>query len=240
MIHPDTELRHVNDEIGLGVFATRTIPRGTIIWARDNLDQTFTPAQVARMAPEYQAILEKYSFVDAQGQYVLCWDHSRFFNHSCEANCLSGGYDFELAIRDIQAGEELTDDYGTLNLRARFRCACGAPGCRQWVLPDDMERLAHVWDGKVHEVFPLIRQVAQPLWNLVREKESIIAALREPRLLRSDRMNYAPLDPAARPPGTVPEPMVADAVRSTPPVRRNGESHAPPRGARMEHVGEPA
>jgi hypothetical protein len=31
MIHPDTELRRVNDLIGYCVFAIRPIPRGTII-----------------------------------------------------------------------------------------------------------------------------------------------------------------------------------------------------------------
>ena len=39
MIHPDTELRYVNDAIGYGVFATRHIPCGTITWVRDHLDQ---------------------------------------------------------------------------------------------------------------------------------------------------------------------------------------------------------
>jgi hypothetical protein len=48
MLHPDTELRFVNRTIGYGVFATRMIPRGTITWVRDRLDQAFTPAQMGR------------------------------------------------------------------------------------------------------------------------------------------------------------------------------------------------
>lgn len=35
MIHPDTELRFINPEIGYGVFATQFIPRGTITWVRE-------------------------------------------------------------------------------------------------------------------------------------------------------------------------------------------------------------
>src|SRR5437762_3182880 len=112
MVHPNTELRYINDTMGWGVFATRLISKGTIIWVRDDLDQAFAPEEVKRMEPIYQKILEDYSFVDSQGMIVLCWDHSRFFNHSCVANCLSAAYEFELAIRDINAGEELTDDYG--------------------------------------------------------------------------------------------------------------------------------
>ncbi len=193
MIHPDMELRFINEAMGHGVFATRLIPKGTITWVRDDLDQTFTVEQVEQMAPEYQTILEKYSFVDAKGMVVLCWDHSRFFNHSCAANCLSAGYDFEIAIRDIHPGEELTDDYGTLNLRAQFSCACQAVACRKVILPDDMERLASAWDLVVQEVFPLIPTVAQPLWVFVKEKAEVEAGVARREEVRSIRFNYAPL-----------------------------------------------
>jgi uncharacterized protein len=192
MIHPHTELRFISEAMGQGVFATRLIPKGTITWVRDDFDQAFTVAAVERMTSEYQRILEKYSFVDAKGMVVLCWDHSRFFNHSCRANCLSAGYDFELAVRDIQPGEELTDDYGTLNLREAFSCACRAGECRRVILPDDMERLAPGWDSVVREVFPLIPTVDQPLWVFLKEKAEVEAVLKRPGDLRSIRYNYAP------------------------------------------------
>lgn len=193
MIHPDTELLFVSKTIGYGVFATRFIPRGTITWVRDDLDQTFTCDQVAGMGEPYQKVLEKYSFVDAKGRMVLCWDHSRYINHSCEANCLSAGYDFEIAIRDIQPGDELTDDYGSLNLRTPFLCACESRYCRNTIAPDDMEQLAIRWDASVRLVFPLIPQLAQPLWPFLREKEDVEMALRDPNLLRSIKFNYSPL-----------------------------------------------
>jgi hypothetical protein len=192
MIHPDTELRWANDVIGYGVFATRLIPKGTITWVRDDLDQTFTPEQAARLNEPCRQILDKYTFIDAKGMFVLCWDHSRFFNHSCAANCLSAGYDFEIAVRDIPAGEELTDDYGTLNLRAPFACACSAPGCRKQITPGDMERLAETWDGLVRPVFALIPQLPQLLWPLLKEKAEIERALKHPEEIRSIRCNYSP------------------------------------------------
>lgn len=37
-------------------------------------------------------------------------------NHSCEAPCLGSGYEFEIAVRALLPGEELTDDYGTHQL----------------------------------------------------------------------------------------------------------------------------
>ena len=75
MIHPDTELRFVNPLIGYGVFATRPIPRGTITWVRDRLDQAFTPAQIEQLPPAYHDIVLKYSFIDGNAKFVLCWEH---------------------------------------------------------------------------------------------------------------------------------------------------------------------
>ena len=116
MLHPATELRFIDERIGYGVFTTRPIPRGTITWARDALDRSFTREAIDAMEPPYRAILDKYTFVDASGLYVLCWDIARFVNHSCDPTCLAPGYDFEIAVRDVAAGEQLTDDYGSLNL----------------------------------------------------------------------------------------------------------------------------
>ncbi|MGE3312123.1 MAG: SET domain-containing protein [Limisphaerales bacterium] len=212
MIHPDTELRLVNEHIGFGVFATRFIPRGTITWARDELDQAFTEGEVAAMAPAYRRILDKYCFVDAYGQHVLCWDHSRFFNHSCNANCLGAGYEFEIAVRDIAPGEELTDDYGTLNIREAFQCACGSPNCRRQVFPDDMERFAGDWDRLVEAVFHLIPTVPQPLWAFVREQDRIAEAVLNPLRLVSIRRNYVPL--IFPPPGNIPPGTSATALAS--------------------------
>jgi hypothetical protein len=122
---------------------------------------------------------------------VLCWDHSRFFNHSCAANCLSAGYDFNLRS-GYSARRGTHDDYGTLNLREEFPCACQAGGCRKVILPDDMERLAEEWDGIVRRVFPLIPAVDQPLWIFLKEKAEVEAALKRPDELRSIRYHYAP------------------------------------------------
>jgi hypothetical protein len=174
------------------VFATKFIPKGSITWVRDDLDQTFSAEQIQRMEPLFRQTIDKYSFVDARGHHVLCWDHSRFFNHSCNANCLSAGYDFEIAIRDIQPGEELTDDYGTLNIRESFRCACNSALCREYVYPDDMERLGKAWDERVQAAFAAIASVEQPLWPLLKEKAEIEQALKNPALIRSIRYNYSP------------------------------------------------
>ncbi len=46
MMHPHSELRFINESIGYGVFATKFIPKGTITWILDELDQKFTESYV--------------------------------------------------------------------------------------------------------------------------------------------------------------------------------------------------
>jgi hypothetical protein len=173
MVHPDTELRFVNARIGYGVFATRLIPCGTITWVRDDLDQLFSLDAVNRMSQFVRPFLDKYSYVNGAGQFVLCWDHARYINHSCEPSCLSPGLDFELAVRDIQPDEELTDDYGALNLSEPFECACGLTRCRGSVGCDDLLKYAAQWDATVAPAFARIPAVDQPLWPLVAEKAAV-------------------------------------------------------------------
>ena len=197
MVHPHTELRFVNPRIGWGVFATRAIPKGTIVWALDALDQHFSPEQVAALPAYAQSQLRTYSYTDGRGRAVLCWDHGRFFNHSCAANCLSLGYDFELAVRDIAAGEELTDDYGTLNPGEPFPCGCASAECRGQVLPDDMTRFGHGWNTAAREAFFLIPAVPQPLWEVVRDRAEIESALADPTRLRPIHHHYRGLLSAA-------------------------------------------
>jgi len=45
----------------------------------------------------------------------------RYVNHGFNSNCLKTVYDFEIAIRDIQVGKQLTDDYGHLKIPVPFR-----------------------------------------------------------------------------------------------------------------------
>jgi len=193
MIHPNTELRFIRPEIGWGVVATRLIPRGTIVWTIDSLDQCFTIEEAAALPPYAQKILDVYAYTDRFGRFVLCWDHGRFVNHSCDANCLSVGYDFELAVRDIAAGEELCDDYGTLTLSEPFPCSCGRPGCRGSVLPGDHVRLAREWNETARGAFFLIPAVAQPLWDVLRndDRNDVTAALQNPSLMRPIDIHFA-------------------------------------------------
>ena len=168
MIHPHTELRFISEEVGHGVVATKLIPAGTITWAHDKLDRIFSKDEYNAMPPLYKSILDTYTFRNNSGNYVLCWDHGRYVNHSFKSNCLSTAYDFEIAIRDIHPGEQLTDDYGYLNIAEPFR-GIDEGTKRKVVYPDDLLRYYRVWDQKIEKVLPRLNKVDQPLKGLLEQ-----------------------------------------------------------------------
>lgn len=166
MIHPHTEVRYISEAMGYGVVATRLIPKGTVTWVQDELDQIFSPHQVKKMGEDCRRMLDKYSFRNNKGNYVLCWDQAKYVNHSFTSNCLSTAYDFEVAVRDIQAGEELTDDYGYLNIEEPFKARDEGVG-RTVVYPDDLLKFYPEWDEKLAGAFRYFQDVNQPLLKLI-------------------------------------------------------------------------
>ncbi|MBD2767882.1 SET domain-containing protein [Hymenobacter sp. BT664] len=195
MIHPDTELRFISPEIGFGVVATKLIPKGTITWVFDSLDQIISPRALQQMDPLQQVFLEKYCYRDHHGDYVLCGDHARFVNHSFRSSCISTAYDCELAVRDIQPGEELTDDYGYLNPSEPFDCLPEPGSPRTQVLPDDLLNFHAEWDAQLVEAFRWFNQVPQPLLRLLApvHQEQVLAVAAGQRAMESIlRCYYAP------------------------------------------------
>ena len=169
MIHPKTELRFISKEVGYGVFATDFIPAGTITWVMDKLDREFRPEEFFAMDLVYQNIIDTYTFRNNIGNYILCWDHGRFVNHSFNSNCLTTAYDFEIAIRDILPGEQLTDDYGYLNIKDPFTAVDECTE-RKIVYPDDLVRYYKVWDEQILKVFGKINAYEQPLRVLIKDE----------------------------------------------------------------------
>lgn len=163
MMHPDTELRYVSPEIGFGVFATVMIPAGTITYAQDSLDISIDASRYAALGPLQRQMVDRYAFVDPEGNRVLCWDHAKYVNHCCHANTISTGYGFEIAIRDIMAGEQITDDYGLFNLPYDMNVICAMPDCRKTISGRDIARFYPEWDARIIESLKMADKVPQPL-----------------------------------------------------------------------------
>ncbi|MBC7822072.1 MAG: SET domain-containing protein [Planctomycetaceae bacterium] len=188
MIHPETELRPVDPRVGMGVVATRRIPRGTITWALDSLDQILTPERVVSLLPLQRAFVDRYSYIDAHGNSVLCHDLGKYVNHHCDPATRGVGEFFDIAVRDIEAGEELTCDYGETILDGAFPCACGAANCRGVVRTGVMTDGAEAWDTLVRATVLLLLSVPQPLWPYLRDPQEADELARGQRLVppRSD------------------------------------------------------
>jgi hypothetical protein len=185
MLHPDTVVRTVNDVIGVGVFATRRIPRGTITWVRDPMDMALPHDLVLQMDPLQKAIIHRYAWRE-QDDWILCWDHGRYVNHACDANCIGVGVQYEVAIRDIEEGEELTDDYRSLGLfEDAFDCRCGTPLCTGHVAPADTQGLRGMWDERFRQALDHFHTVDQPLRRWVRDVDMpVVARARRDKRLR--------------------------------------------------------
>lgn len=166
MIHPNTEVRFINKEKGYGVVATKFIPKGTITWVQDELDRIFTKDEVQNLTPLIKKHLDFYTFTNRNGDRVLCWDNGKYVNHSFNPSCFSTPYDFEIAIRDIHPGEELTDDYGYLNVESPFE-GIDEGTDRKTVYPDDILTFHKEWDAIIKENAPKVFDVEQSLLHLI-------------------------------------------------------------------------
>lgn len=165
MIHPATELRLVNPLVGYGVFASQPIPKGSLVYVQDPLDIEISPMQYEALDVTSRQLAEKYSYLDARGIRILSWDIAKYVNHSCEPNTMSTGWGFEITLRDIEAGEEITDEYGLFNLEWEMDCYCGQPACRGRIRTTDAVMMARIWDRTVRQAVKEIPRVEQPLFG---------------------------------------------------------------------------
>ncbi|MEZ5039451.1 MAG: SET domain-containing protein [Saprospiraceae bacterium] len=169
MIHPNTTLRLINPTVGYGVFATQFIPEGTIVYVKDSLELEISPTDYLMHTREMQEVIEKYSYIDERGYRIISWDFAKYVNHCCNCNTISTGYGFELAIRDIQPGEQITDEYGIFNLENEMELICGEMGCRKKVQPSDFEKYYQAWDEKIKQSMKKLFEVEQPLICFIEE-----------------------------------------------------------------------
>jgi SET domain-containing protein len=128
---------------GRGVFAVRTIRKGTVIieyrGERTTWDIASKRADSNPSDPNHTFIFSTNdgNVIDAGRR----GNAARWINHSCAPNCLTfedeRGRVFIEARRTIHRGDELTYDYRlevdgrvTKKLRAEYACHCGSQRCR--------------------------------------------------------------------------------------------------------------
>ena len=109
---------------GFGLFAKKDIPKDTIWWKakRSNvilLNQshynTLHESHVNDTMDKLLNIASVYGYYSAKlDSIIICLDNSRYVNHSHEPNSgasSNGDPLSSVSLRDIYAGEEITEDY---------------------------------------------------------------------------------------------------------------------------------
>ena len=108
-----------------GVFATRNFKAGEVVLKWDT-SKRFDNTEIATDSNSIDGHIHPYD----EKTSFLVQSPECFVNHSCENN--TEVHDFsDIAIRDIQAGEEITSNYETDGAGLSFICNCGAAECRK-------------------------------------------------------------------------------------------------------------
>jgi SET domain-containing protein len=107
-----TEVKVATDpRMGLGLFATEFIPKDSVVWEFvKGIDIKVSIDKVEQLSEAQQEYFYKYGWIKGK-YYFSSADLSNFVNHSNEPN-IKNIKKITVALRDIQPGEELFENYG--------------------------------------------------------------------------------------------------------------------------------
>jgi len=108
---------------GLGCFAEEPIRKGQVVWQFDSRLDLKIPLSTMHDFPQaIQAHFRTYTYVvEINGEEIMvyCADLSKHMNHSDTPNLMDTPDNLqEIALRDIEIGEELTCNYFASDLHA--------------------------------------------------------------------------------------------------------------------------
>ena len=106
---------------GLGLFSVDALPEGTKVWEfTPGYDQSFSPGDIDPLSEASKEQFFNYAYTSKiTGNYILCTDDARFFNHDPNSNITCTVPEDSThpealvcyTTRDVSAGEEITNDY---------------------------------------------------------------------------------------------------------------------------------
>jgi hypothetical protein len=143
-LNPKCESGSLEEKGGCGVFAREPIKKGELLslWG----GRIVTADEIDPNMPNLtQRILQV-----EEGLYLETPERlepADCFNHSCEPNAGLSGQIGVVAMRDIEAGEELNFDYAMCDATPydEFDCYCGSENCRGRVTGSDWMR-PELWE----------------------------------------------------------------------------------------------
>ncbi len=100
---------------GIGLFAGEFIPKDTLIWELNReLDLIISQQEYENLSPLSKEHFDWFAYYsDDRGGWILCFDNAKFVNHSETPNTYGVGD--TIALKDIQIGEEITENYYVFN-----------------------------------------------------------------------------------------------------------------------------
>lgn len=141
---PKLTVRKTSPQAGPGAFAREPISQGELlaVWSGFIVN----PAEF-ELLPEVQ---KRHSIQVEEDLYLVSFDADEpadFINHSCNPNAGLSGQIALVAMRYIEAGEEICFDYAMSDGTTydEFPCDCGAEQCRGRVSGDDW-RNPELWE----------------------------------------------------------------------------------------------
>jgi hypothetical protein len=142
-LSPKLEVRAEPEKGGFGVYAMEAVAAGEIVsvWGGYIVDAD----QLDTLPHEVQ----QHTVQIEEGLYLATIggaESADFINHSCDPNLGLRGQITLVALRDIEAGEEVCFDYAMTDSTPydEFECHCGMPNCRGIVRGDDW-KLPELW-----------------------------------------------------------------------------------------------
>ncbi|MCO6510896.1 MAG: SET domain-containing protein-lysine N-methyltransferase [Aridibacter famidurans] len=152
-ISPKAEVRD-SPIHGKGLFAKEALGKGEIVCvkggyifdraARDSLPEWYRDAEIQIGENLFIGPLTEY---EREGSMI-------YSNHSCEPNIGVRGQIVFVAMRDIEAGEELTHDWATTDDDVyEMECLCGSENCRGVITGKDwrLAQLREKYEGYFSE-----------------------------------------------------------------------------------------
>ncbi|MDD4161886.1 MAG: SET domain-containing protein [Methanothrix sp.] len=159
---------------GEGIFAGELIPKGTLVFYYSSNDVYVSKKEFQCLSNSKKQQIYKFGVEDEYGRWIITDGDA---NHSCDANILSmfvDGLYCDIAVKDIQIGEEITIDYGLFysSFPWKMTCRCNSCNCRGIVgsgIAIDSQT-QELWHSRISEAAERILLVRQALFS--REDEA--------------------------------------------------------------------
>ncbi len=137
---PKTEIRESKSQ-GHGLFSIKKIKKDEIIAIRSGhivgLDEAM---KLDQEVGDFSLQITDDHFLCPKKKEELA-EIAIFINHSCNPNVGMDGQMVYVAIRDIEAGEELCLDYAmAMATEYKLNCSCGSHNCRGIVTGSDWKK----------------------------------------------------------------------------------------------------